>query len=182
MKWFTNFFKKLLKAIKKILAVVLAIIAVILILWSALATGGATLALFGFALSTTGAMIAGCVALVGAFLIDGKTAGKVVGKIGDAAGSAAGAVAGAVGSATGGAVTGLIGALLHNPVVLGVGLCVLGYYLLSGDEDERVNAQTPQEASKGTAEKRPPAEKKALSTQERQPVAPPTPFGMNLEA
>lgn len=178
MKWFTKFFKKLLKAIKKILAVVLVIIAVILILWSALATGGATLALLGFTLTTTGAMIAGCVALVGAFLIDGKTAGKVVGKVGDAAGSAAGAVAGAIGSATGGAITGVVGALLHNPVVLGVGLFVLGYYLLSDEKDDapdRANA-TPGGSKVGVkAVERP-------STAQGKTGAPPTPYGMSLEA
>lgn len=140
-KWIGKFLKKLLKAIKKILAIVLIVIAICLILWATLLSGGAALVLFGFAISQTAALVIGAVALVGAFLVDGKTAKQVVGKIGDAAGSAAGAVAGAVGSVVGGATGGLVGALLDNPVLMWGGIAVAAYFLLSpGDEEKKGSA------------------------------------------
>lgn len=143
-KWFGKFLKKLLKAIKKILAVVLIVIAICLILWATLLSGGAALVLFGFAVSQTAALVIGAVALVGAFLVDGKTAKEVVGKIGDAAGSAAGAIAGAVGSVVGGAAGGLIGALLDNPVLMWGGIAVALYFLLSPGDEERKSSTPPR--------------------------------------
>lgn len=128
-----RFLKKLLSLIKKILAVLLIVIAVILFVWATICTAGATLVIFGFAISATMAVILGVLAVVGAFLIDGKTASKVVGKIGDAAGKAAESVAGAVGKVTEGAVTGFLGSSGGLLLVGGV----LAYFLLSGSSSDK---------------------------------------------
>lgn len=120
-----KFFKKLWDAIRKVIAIILLIVAVILIVWSAIVTGGATLTLLGFVLTTTQAFVIGICAVIGAFLIDSETSAEVVGKVGEAVGDAAGAVAGATAGALGGVVEGL----LSNPVVI-VGLVAVGGYFL----------------------------------------------------
>lgn len=121
-----HFFKKLWDAIRKVIAIILIVIAVILIVWSAIVTGGATLTLLGFVLTTTQAFLIGVCCVVGAFLIDSETSKEVVGKIGEAAGEAAGAVAGAVVNVTGSTVA----ALLENPYVIGLIAVVGAYFLL----------------------------------------------------
>lgn len=114
-----SFFSKLWAAIKKILVYILLIIAAILIIWSALATGGATLAVFGFTFTMTQVLIIASLCIVGAFVVDPDTAKEVVGSVGEAIGEAAGAIAAAAGAAAGGAALGF----LSSPV----GLAVAGF-------------------------------------------------------
>lgn len=120
-----HFFKKLWDAIRKVLAIILIIIAVILIVWSAIVTGGATLTLLGFVLTTTQAFMIGVCCVVGAFLIDSETSKEVVGKVGEAVSGAAGAVAGVVGNVVGSTAA----ALLRNPYVIAA-VCAVGAYFL----------------------------------------------------
>lgn len=136
MKWFANFFKKLLKAIKKILAIVLIIIAVILLVMATIATGGTALVVFGFAISTTAAYVLAALAVTAAFLIDPETSKEVVGKVGDAVKDATSSIGNAVGSVVGGGLGGLVGGLFESPwglVIAGVGL----WWLLRDDGNEK---------------------------------------------
>lgn len=130
--WLKDFFRSIFDAIKKVLAIALLIIAAILIIWSVLATGGATLVIFGYAISTTMAMFLGGLAIVGAFLIDAETAGEVVGKVGEAVGDAVEAVTGAGASIVGGAIKGLF----SSP--LGIAIAAIGglvlYNMLTDDD------------------------------------------------
>lgn len=94
--------------------------------------------LFGV-LSATQAIVIACVALAGAFMIDGDTAEQIVSSVGDgvseavtSVGSAVGDVAGAVGGAVGDTVSGVLGGILSSPVgwlIIGVGI----YFLLDKD-------------------------------------------------
>lgn len=138
MKWFSNFFKKLLKAIKKILAVVLLIVAVVLLVMATIATGGTALVLFGYAISTTAAYVLAALAVTAAFLVDPETSKEVVGKVGEAVKDATSSIGGVVGGIAGGAIGGLIGGLFESPwglVIAGVGI----WWLLRDDgNDKRV--------------------------------------------
>lgn len=142
-----NFLKKILDVIRKVLAIILIIIAVILFIWATICTAGATLVVFGFVITQTMAIILGILAVVGAFLIDGKTASKVVGKIGDAASDAAQSVGQAVGNVAGGLISGVA----DSPLVWLIGGVAL-FYLLSGNsgstEKTAVNAASSNEAPK----------------------------------
>lgn len=140
-----KFFKKLWDAIRKVIAIILLVIAVILIVWSAIVTGGATLTLLGFVLTTTQAFVIGVCCVIGAFLIDSETSTEVVGKIGEAVGDAAGAVAGATAGVVGDVITGV----LSNPIVIMGLVAVGGYFLLSsgGDASDRQVAETRQNRS-----------------------------------
>lgn len=148
MKWFTNFFKKLLKAIKKILAIVLIIIAVILLVMATIATGGTALVVFGYAISTTAAYVLAALAVTAAFLIDPETSKEVVGKIGEAVKDATSSIGNAVGSVVGGGLGGLIGGLFESPwglVIAGVGI----WWLLKDDgNDKRVETREKAKANK----------------------------------
>lgn len=132
-----NFFKKLFDLIKKILTVLLIIIAVILLVWACIASAGAVLTVFGFAITQTMAIIFGCLAITGAFLIDPKTAKKAVGKIGEAAGDAAEAVGGAVGVVVGGAVSGVGSAIFGENGLWILAAVIGGYFLLTSDSNSR---------------------------------------------
>lgn len=135
-----RFLKKLLSVIKKILAVLLIIIAVILFIWATICTAGATLVLFGFIITPTLAVILGVLAVVGAFLIDGKTASKVVGKIGEAAGQAAESVGKVVGNVAGGALAGLA----SSPVFWIAGGVLLLYFFGKSNDSSRVTKRPEQ--------------------------------------
>lgn len=130
-----SFFKKLFDLIKKILTILLIIIAVILLVWACIASAGAVLTVFGFAITQTMAIIFGCLAITGAFLIDPKTAKKAVGKIGEAAGDAAEAVGGAVGEVVGGAVSGIGSAIFGENGLWILAAAVAGYFLLTSDSN-----------------------------------------------
>lgn len=126
-----KFLKKILDVIRKVLAIILIIIAVILFIWATICTAGATLVIFGFVITQTMAVILGILAVVGAFLVDGKTATKVVGKIGDAASDAAQSVGQAAGNIAGGLISGIA----DSPLIWVLGGVAL-FYLLS-------NSSTP---------------------------------------
>lgn len=136
MGWLGSFFKKLWNAIRKVLAVVLIVIAIVIAVWACLITGGAALPLL-YGLSTTMMYVVAGLCLVGAFIIDKKTATKTVGKITDAVGDAAGAVV-SVGSAV---VGGTIGALLDNPYVVAAAIGLVAYFVLSNSGGAAVNTQ-----------------------------------------
>jgi uncharacterized membrane protein len=130
-----DFFKKLWKAIKKIIVALLLVIAIVLIIWSVIATGGATLAIFGFAISTTMAMVIGVLCVVGAFLVDKDYAGELVGKVGDAVGNAAQAVGEVVGDVASSTLSGF----LSSPV--GIGLLGVGaYFLLTTSSNKSIDS------------------------------------------
>lgn len=131
-----SFFKKLWDVVRKVLTYILIICAVLLILWACFFSGG--LLLFGV-LSATQAIVIACVALAGAFMIDGDTAEQIVSSVGDgvseavtSVGGAAGDVAGAIGGAVGDTVSGFLDGVLSSPVgwlMIGVGI----YFLLGKD-------------------------------------------------
>lgn len=141
----TSFFKKLWDIVKKVLVYILIICAVLLILWACFFSGGALL--FGL-LTATQAIVVACVALAGAFLIDGDTANKIVSSIGSATagavssvGAAAGEVAGSVGSAVGDVASGLLSGIFSSPI----GLIVIGvgaYMLLKNNKSEDTSTPT----------------------------------------
>lgn len=140
-----SFFKKLWDVVRKVLTYILVICAILLILWACFFSGG--LLLFGV-LSATQAIVIACVALAGAFMIDGDTAGQIVGSVGDgvseavtSVGVAIGDVAGAIGGAVGDTVSGLLGGILTSPIgwlMIGVGLYLL---LGKGDATESPSAE-----------------------------------------
>lgn len=144
-----SFFKKLFDLIKKILTILLIIIAVMLLVWACIASGGAVLTVFGFAISQTMAIVLGCLAITGAFLLDPTTAKKVVGKIGEAAGEAAAAVGGAVGNVIGGAASGISSALFGSNGIWLIAAVVGGYFLLSSSSDEESSRSTSPALRKG---------------------------------
>lgn len=144
-----SFFKKLFDLIKKILTILLIIIAVLLLVWACIASGGAVLTVFGFAISQTMAIIFGCLAITGAFLLDPKTAKKAVGKIGEAAGEAAAAVGGAVGDVVGGVASGVSSALFGSDGFWLIAAVVGGYFLLSSSPDEESSRSTSPALRKG---------------------------------
>lgn len=131
-----SFFKKLWDIVRKVLTYILIVCAILLILWACFFSGGALL--FGL-LTATQAIVVACVALAGAFLLDGETAEQIVSSVGSATadavtsvGEAAGEVAGAVGGAVGDVASGVFEGLLSSPIGLiavGVGL----YFLLKSD-------------------------------------------------
>lgn len=134
MGWLGSFFKKLWNAIRKVLAVILVIAAIIIAVWACLITGGAALPLL-YGLSTTMMYVVSGLCLVGAFIIDKKTAQKTVGKVADAVGDAAESVGTVGGAIVGGAVGGAIGGLLDNPIVVMAAVGVVAYLLLSSGDD-----------------------------------------------
>lgn len=136
-----NFLKKLLDVIRKILAIILIVIAVILFIWATICTGGATLVLFGFVITPTLAVILGVLAVVGAFLIDGKTSAKVVGKIGKAASDAAESV----GKAAGSVAEGLFSGLASSPAFWIAGGALLIYLLGRNKQPSTVDAEQKQD-------------------------------------
>lgn len=131
-----SFFKKLWDIVRKVLTYILIICAILLILWACFFSGGALL--FGL-LTATQAIVVACVALAGAFLLDGETAEQIVSSVGSATadavtsvGEAVGEVGGSVGGAVGDVVSGVFEGLLSSPIGLiavGVGL----YFLLKSD-------------------------------------------------
>lgn len=135
----TSFFKKLWDIVKKVLVYILIICAIILILWACFFSGGALL--FGL-LSATQAIVVACVALAGAFLLDGDTANQIVSSVGSATadavtsvGEAAGDVANSVGGAIGDVASGLLEGALSSPIgLIAIGIGV--YLLLKGDGRE----------------------------------------------
>lgn len=127
MGWLGSFFKKLWKAIRKVLAVILVIAAIVIAVWACLITGGAALPLL-FGLSTTMMYVVAGLCLVGAFIVDKKTASKTVGQVADAVHDAASSVGTIAGAAAGGIVEGL----LDNPLVAIAAVGGLAYLLLSG--------------------------------------------------
>lgn len=137
MGWLGSFFKKLWNALRKIIAVILVVIAVVIAVWACLITGGAALPLL-FGLSTTMMYVVAGLCLVGAFIVDKKTAKKTVGKIADAVDDAAGAV----GQVGGAALAGVAGALLGNPYVVAGALAFLAYILLKDDGYSTGDAKT----------------------------------------
>lgn len=142
-----KFLKKILDVIRKVLAIILIIIAVILFIWATICTAGATLVIFGFVITQTMAVILGILAVVGAFLIDGKTATKVVGKIGEAASDAAQSVGQAAGSIAGGLISGIA----DSPLIWVLGGVAL-FYLLSSSSTPVGATETGEVASAGSVE------------------------------
>lgn len=147
----TSFFKKLWDIVKKVLVYILIICAVLLILWACFFSGGALL--FGL-LSATQAIVVACVALAGAFLLDGETADQIVSSIGNATadavtsvGEAAGDVAGAIGGAVGDVASGLLEGVLSSPIgLIAIGIGV--YLLLKRDDKESDKPRTVDQTAK----------------------------------
>lgn len=146
-----SFFKKLWDIVKKVLVYILIICAVLLILWACFFSGGALL--FGL-LTATQAIVIACVALAGAFLLDGDTANQVVSSIGNATadavtsvGEAAGDVAGSIGGAVGDVAAGLLEGVLSSPIgwiAIGIGV----YLLFKGDGEEDKEPRTVDRTAK----------------------------------
>lgn len=135
MGWLGSFFSKLWNAIRKVLAVILVIAAIVIAVWAVLITGGAALPLL-FGLSSTMMYVVAGLCLVGAFIVDKKTATKVVGKVAEAVGDAAGAV-GVIGGAV---VGGVLGSILGNSyVLLAAGAFALYLLLKNKKGNERID-------------------------------------------
>lgn len=146
-----SFFKKLWDIVKKVLVYILIICAVLLVLWACFFSGGALL--FGL-LTATQAIVIACVALAGAFLLDGDTANQIVSSIGNATadavtsvGEAARDVAGAVGGAVGDVASGLLEGVLSSPIGL-IAIGIVVYLLLKGDDKESDKPRTVDQTEK----------------------------------
>lgn len=146
-----SFFKKLWDIVKKVLVYILIICAILLILWACFFSGGALL--FGL-LTATQAIVVACVALAGAFLLDGDTANQIVSSIGNATadavtsvGEAAGDIAGAVGGAVGDVAGGLLEGVLSSPIgwiAIGIGV----FLFMKGDDEKIDKPQQSRQSEK----------------------------------
>ena len=146
-----SFFKKLWDIVKKVLVYILIICAILLILWACFFSGGALL--FGL-LTATQAIVVACVALAGAFLLDGDTADQIVSSVGSATADAVTSVGGAVGDvagATAGAVGDVAGDLLEGVLSSPIGWIAIGivaYLFLKGGSKESEEPRTVDRAAK----------------------------------